>query len=93
MANSVTRFTFVASACVMMEKYTPLMRERKANQPNTKASSPGTATTSSAWAMKLSLSAQCQGNSFQFRNTMKSGRSALYWPSRPIWRIRYMPMA
>ena len=24
---------------------------------------------------------------------MKSGRSAWYWPSRPIWRIRYMPMA
>ena len=29
-------------ACVMIEKYTPLMRERKAKKPNTNASSPGT---------------------------------------------------
>ena len=29
-------------------KYTPLMRERKAKKPNTKASRPGTSTTSSA---------------------------------------------
>ena len=29
-------------ACVMIEKYTPLMRERKAKKPNTKASRPGT---------------------------------------------------
>jgi len=62
-------------ACVMMEKYTPLMRERNANQPNTSASSPGTATTSTSVAMKLSDSAQCQGSVFQSRNTMKSGRS------------------
>jgi hypothetical protein len=80
------------SACVMMEKYTPLMRERKANQPKTKASSPGTAITRIIWATKLSDSAQCQGSSFQFRNTMKSGSSLRYWPSLPIWRIRYMPM-
>ena len=66
------------SACVMMEKYTPLMRERKANQPNTSASRPGTATTSSICAAKLSLQAQCHGNSFQFRKTMKSGMSLLY---------------
>ena len=76
----------------MMEKYTPLMRERKANQPNTKASRPGTRITSSIWAMKLSDSAQVQGSSFQFRKTMKSGSSERYWPSLPIWRIRYMPM-
>ena len=80
-------------ACVMIEKYTPLMRERNANQPNTNASSPGTSTTISSWNTKLSLKVQCQGYSFQLRNTMKSGMSALYWPSRPIWRIRYMPIA
>ena len=36
------------SAWVMMEKYTPLMRERNAKKPKTKASIPGTSTTSSA---------------------------------------------
>jgi hypothetical protein len=49
------------SACVMIEKYTPLMRERKAKKPNTKASRPGTSTTISIWKTKLSLKAQCQG--------------------------------
>ena len=44
-------------ACVMIEKYTPLMRERKAKKPNTKASSPGTSTTSSICATKESLTA------------------------------------
>ena len=76
----------------MIEKYTPLMRERKANQPNTNATPPGTSTTSSICAMKDSDSAHCQGNSFQFRNTMKSGMGKRYWPSLPIWRIRYMPI-
>ena len=65
----------VGQACVMIEKYTPLMRERKAKKPNTNASRPGTSTTSSNVATKLSLRAQCQGSSFQSRNTMKSGRS------------------
>jgi CRISPR-associated endonuclease/helicase Cas3 len=49
-------------------------------------------TTVSICATNESDSAQCQGYCFQFRNTMKSGMSALYWPSRPIWRMRYMPM-
>ncbi len=43
------------SACVMIEKYTPWIRERNANQPNTKASRPGTSTTSTVWKTKLSL--------------------------------------
>ena len=64
-------------ACVMIEKYTPLMRERKAKKPNTKAIRPGTATISTSVAMKLSLKVQCQGSVFQSRNTMKSGRSLL----------------
>ena len=41
-------------ACVMIEKYTPLMRERKAKKPNTKASRPGTSTTSAICATKES---------------------------------------
>ena len=64
-------------ACVMMEKYTPLMRERNAKYPNTKATTPGTATTSRQVAMKLSEKVQCQGKAFQSRNTMKSGSSLL----------------
>ena len=63
------------SACVMIEKYTPFTRERNAKKPNTNASRPGTSTTSSAAHQKCSLFHQCQGNSFQSRNTMKSGRS------------------
>ena len=64
-------------ACVMMEKYTPLMRERNAKNPNTSATRPGTATMKISVAKKLSLKVQCQGNVFQSRNTMKSGRSLL----------------
>src|SRR5436853_6206193 len=63
------------SACVMIEKYTPLMRERNAKKPNTNASTPGTSTTSSAQYQKWSVKLQYQGYCFQSRNTMKSGRS------------------
>ena len=69
------------------------MRERKAKKPNTKASRPGARTTSAICATNESESAQCQGNSFQLRKTMKSGIAMRYWPSLPIWRIRYMPIA
>ena len=41
------------SACVMIEKYTPLMRERNAKKPNTNASSPGTSTTSGSAYQKM----------------------------------------
>ncbi len=81
------------SACVMMEKYTPFTRERKAKKPKTNARIPGTRTTSNAHHQNWSEFHHCQGSSFQSRNTMKSGRSAWYWPSRPICRMRYMPMA
>src|ERR1051325_7138672 len=37
-------------ACVMIEKYTPLMRERKAKKPNTKATIAGTAPTRNSFA-------------------------------------------
>ncbi len=69
------------------------MRERKAKKPNTKASTPGARTTSAICARNESESAQCHGYCFQLRKTMKSGMSMWYWPSRPIWRIRYMPIA
>ena len=48
-------------ACVMIEKYTPLMRERKAKKPNTKASTPGTNTTSAMQYQKLSVIDQYHG--------------------------------
>ncbi len=63
------------SACVMIEKYTPRIRERKAKKPNTKARSAGTTSTRSTAHRKLSLPCQYQGSAFQSRNTMKSGRS------------------
>ncbi len=47
--------------------------ERKANQPNTKASRPGTTTTISMAKAKWLKPYQYQGSSGQFRNTMKSG--------------------
>jgi hypothetical protein len=53
------------------------MRERNANQPNTKASAPGTRSAIAALKAKWSKPTQYQGNSFQFRNTMKSGRIGL----------------
>ena len=65
-------------AWVMIEKYTPLMRERKAKKPNTNASTPGTSTTSASAHRKWSVPAHCHGYSFQSRNTMKSGRSLWY---------------
>ena len=69
------------------------MRLRKANQPKTRASSPGTSTTIAAANAKLSKPCQYQGRESQFRNTMKSGSSGFpYTPRSPIWRIRYMPM-
>jgi len=61
----------------MIEKYTPLMRLRKAKKPKTSASSPGTSTTIAIWNRKLSEKVQAQGSSFQSRKTMKSGRSLL----------------
>ena len=70
-----------------------MTRLRNANQPNTKASAPGTAMTMRAANQKWSKPYQYQGSSFQSRNTMKSGRSLRYTPSPPMERIRYMPMA
>src|SRR6476660_9963964 len=66
------------SACVMIEKYTPLIRERNAKKPNTNASTPGNSTTSSAQYQKWSVKVQYQGYCFQSRKTMKSGRSLWY---------------
>ena len=78
----------------MMERYTPETRLRKARKPNTSASTPGTSMAMMMANQAMSKPCQYQGSSFQFRNTMKSGRVGLaYTPRAPIWRIRYMPMA
>ena len=61
------------SAWVMIEKYTPLMRERKAKKPKINATSAGSSSTLATATRKLSLPAQYQGSSFQSRKTMKSG--------------------
>ena len=53
---------------------TPLTRLRKANQPKTKASRPGTISTIAMATGNMSMPCQNHGSSFQFRNTMKSGR-------------------
>src|SRR3982751_3264605 len=52
-------------ACVMIEKYTPLMRERNAKKPKMNATTPGTATMRNSVAAKLSEKVQCQGSDFQ----------------------------
>lgn len=75
-------------AWVMIEKYTPLIRERKAKKPNINASSPGARTTRHKAQRKLSVPVQYQGNSVHDRNVMNAGK-----PSPAAWRIRYMPMA
>ena len=54
-----------------------MTRERKARQPKTKASTPGTSTTMSAAKQNRSKPYQYHGSSFQFRNTMKSGSTGL----------------
>ncbi|MOA68681.1 hypothetical protein D3C78_1964130 [compost metagenome] len=54
-----------------------MTRERKANQPKTKASRPGTTRTISMAKGNMSNPYQNHGNSFQLRKTMKSGRSGL----------------
>ena len=78
----------------MIEKYTPVTRDRKANHPNTSASSAGASTIMSSANGKWLKPYQNQGSDFQFRNTMKSGRTGSpYTPRGPICRIRYMPMA
>ena len=49
------------------------MRDRKANQPNTNASAPGTTSDITAAKPKFWKPLQYQGSVFQSRNTMKSG--------------------
>ncbi len=78
----------------MIDRYTPVTRERKASQPNTNASNPGTNTTIASANQNVSKPCQYHGRVSQFRNTMKSGRFGLpYTPRAPIWRMRYMPIA
>ena len=72
----------------MIEKYTPLIRERKAKKPNTSASKPGASTTRHMAQRKLLVPVQYQGNSVHDRKVMNAGK-----PSPEAWRIRYMPIA
>ena len=82
------------SACVMIDRYTPVTRDLNANHPNTNASTPGTRMTMSMANQNMSKPCQNHGNSFQFRKTMKSGSTgSAYTPRGPTWRMRYMPMA
>src|ERR1700761_6199073 len=62
-------------AWVMIDRYTPVTRERNASQPNTIASTPGTSMTMAAANQKWLKPYQYQGGEFQLRKTMKSGRS------------------
>ena len=53
----------------------------------------GTSTIIAAAQAKWSNPHQNEGNSFQLRNTIKSGNSGLpYTPGVPICRIKYMPI-
>ncbi|MNL82465.1 hypothetical protein D3C87_2098550 [compost metagenome] len=72
----------------MIEKYTPLIRERKAKKPNTNANNPGANTTRHIDQRKLLVPAQYHGNSVHDRKVMNAGK-----PSPEAWRIRYMPIA
>jgi len=72
----------------MIEKYTPLIRERKAKKPNTSASRPGASTTRHIDQIKLLVPLQYHGNSVHDRKVMNAGK-----PSPAAWRIRYMPIA
>src|ERR1700733_9531111 len=70
--NSLNKAKVIA--WVMIERYTPVTRERNANQPKASARRPGaSATIAIAYGSQLNPH-QASGSSFQFKNTMKSGR-------------------
>src|SRR2546430_9818048 len=80
-------------ACVRIEKYTPLMRDRNARNPKTNATKPGTTTVAVSAKLKLRKGIQCGGRPAvagkregKSRKTMKSGKSLLYCPNFPIIR-------
>ncbi|MCY1432459.1 hypothetical protein D9M71_484590 [compost metagenome] len=75
-------------AWVMIEKYTPLIRDRKAKKPNTRASNPGASIARHKAQRKCWVPAQYQGSSVQDKKVMNAGK-----PSPAASRIKYMPMA
>ena len=75
-------------AWVIIEKYTSLIFERKAKNPNIKATTAGTNTTNIIAQAKLSVPAQNQGILSQLKNRINSGKL-----SPDAWRIRYIPIA
>ncbi|SQF89263.1 Uncharacterised protein [Pseudomonas fluorescens] len=60
----------------MIEKYTPLIRERKAKNPNTRASKPGASTTRHRAQRKCSVPIQYQGSSVHDKKVMNAGNSS-----------------
>ena len=64
-----------ARAWVMMEKYTPLIRLRKAKNPKTKAKRTGTARARTMATGKWRKGPQNHGSVFTWFHTMKSGRA------------------
>src|SRR5690606_12701077 len=75
-------------AWVMIEKYTPLIFERKAKYTKIKAISPGTRITKVSDHKICSVPTQYHGSSVQLKKRMKSGK-----PSPADSRIRYIPKA
>ena len=75
-------------AWVIIEKYTSLIFERKAKNPNIKATTAGTNTTNIIAQAKLSVPAQNQGILSQLKNRINSGKLL-----PDAWRIRYIPIA
>ena len=75
-------------AWVIIEKYTPLIFERKAKKPKIKATKAGTDKTKIIAQAKCSVPTQYQGSSVQLRKRIKSSR-----PSPAASRIRYIPKA
>ena len=78
-------------ACVRMDKYTPVTRLRKASQPNTSASRPGTSTTMSSCKNRLSAKAHMAGNSEEpttpkiwlpMASEISCGVGGSVWPER-----------
>ena len=66
-----------ASACVMIDRYTPRTRLRNARKPNISANRAGTAMMAISVNVALLNGRQNSGSSFTWFHTMKSG-SALW---------------
>jgi hypothetical protein len=77
----------------MIEKYTPLTRERNAKKPNTYASSPGTATTRKQRPQERVGVPPVPGQLLPVEEHHEVGQVALVLAVAADPRIRYMPKA